>query len=178
MSKNQFLLKKLVFLLSTIKNLVHVCSTHTLLKLAVAITGFVAWKQQTKNRRIVKCHPYLWLAPHLPLVPCLNPRSACYIYIVMRAFLLTKHFLFDCTHKKCLQIALGKFLRKIPTNICRLSVMSFMFFTSNRRDFSPSIFCLFFLVVFASRSWNFFPDLSILDVRKFMTKITGIIWRK
>lgn len=119
----------------------------------------------------MKCHPYLWLAPHLllPLAPCLNPQSACYIYIVMRAPLLTKHFLFDCTHKKkSLQIALanssGKFQQiflacsSLDSWWCRL-----YYSTSNLKDFSSLLspshcrcFCLCPFVFFF-----LFPDPSL-----------------
>lgn len=122
-----------------------------------------------KTERIVKCHPYLWLAPHLllPLAPCLNPQSACYIYIVMRAPLLTKHFLFDCTHKKkSLQIALanssGKFQQiflacsSLDSWWCRL-----YYSTSNLKDFSSLLspshcrcFCLCPFVFFFPFSWS------------------------
>lgn len=132
-------------------------------------------KTREKRERIVKCHPYLWLAPHLPLVPCLNPQSACYIYIVVREFrsfsffLLTKHFLFDCTHTKSrsLQIAARKFLGKIPADI--FSVFHFFFslvvcvIWHQISKIFLRCFCLFF-----SPFFHFLADLSILDVRKFM----------
>lgn len=113
----------------------------------------------TKQERTVKCHPYLWLAPHLPLVPCLNPQSACYIYIVMRASLLTKHFLFDCTnthtisHKHkykhrelCKEFVGGKFFRTIFLLVswwCRLCYL-----TLNLEIFFLFSFSLMFIRLF------------------------------
>lgn len=152
MSKNQFC-KRNWFSFSVPKqNLAHVFSFRFTHFLRCHLTGFIfssSLQNNTQNstERIVKCHPYLWLAPHLPLVPCLNPPSACYIYIVMRASLLTKHFLFDCTHKKeltnCSRVNSSRKFQWIFSVFwwCRL-----YYSTSNLKDFSSSLSCPSFLM--------------------------------
>lgn len=106
MSKNQFCRQKLV----SPKRESSSCLSDSHTKFSRSSLAIHVEKEETTKEIFVKCHSYLWLAPHLPLAPCLNPQRACYIYIVMRASLLTKHFLFDCTHKK--QIVLSKIPRE------------------------------------------------------------------
>lgn len=155
--------------------------------------GFVLlFRRRRKNRtkkqkEIVKCHPYLWLAPHLPLVPCLNPQSACYIYIVMRTSLLTKHFLFDCIHtkKKSLQITLtnssGKFqwiffffsssLGNVVYMIRRQILGDFSSPSSAAAVLSETVFFLLFFLLL--HLYDHCEALDSKDTREFMTKFTS-----
>lgn len=120
----------------------------------------------------MKCHPYLWLAPpYLPLAPCLNPQSACYIYIVMRALLLTKHFLFDCTHKKrgkSLQIALTNSSGRFQQIFSRRLYYS----TSNLKISLLSRLLVFPQVFFLPRN-DFFPCCS----GRFDSRRGGNLWQ-
>lgn len=149
MSKNQFCFRNWFA-----RHNLHVSGNHwsriLFLTLAAIVRElFVSSALRRKQRSFMKCHPYLWLAP-LPLGPCLNPQSACYIYIVMPALLLTKHFLFDCTHKKARAYKLlSQILRENSSNFFLLSLYStfILFDIKSQRIFSSlvfSFFCKFF----------------------------------
>lgn len=188
MSKNQFH-SETGFHVAAAKTKNTSSRTHTSAWLLCHSLALV-WKIY-KTEGIVKCHPYLWLAPHLPLprLPCLNPQSACYIYIVMRAPLLTKHFLFDCTHKK----AAYKLLSQIPRenssgyfsslgSSLESGVMSFILFDIKSQRFflstsPPSTSdALFLLLCFAFSIFSFSKPSILVDVRKFMRNITRNIF--
>ena len=125
-----------------------------------------AFKTTEERERIVKCHPYLWLAPHLPLVPCLNPQSACYIYIVVREFFLfffsayKALFIWLHTQKSgSLQIASRKFLGKIPPDIFFCLLLFFFpcrlyYSTSNLKDSSLVFFVVSAYFPFFFTTWR------------------------